>query len=380
MAKLVRFFVVALSALLCSVAASGQLTSFGFTAGTGEDQMSTEIAKEGDAQKKIAMLSDFVQKFAGNPLAVAYGNWQLALLYQSAGDLKQAMAAGDKALAAAPNAMEIALTMIQIAKQAKDNVKIVEYAVAGAKAFHSIASQPKGELKDQDYADKIKQEEAAARPNYQFLEAEAYNAIVATDDPRARFKMVEQFTPAFPDSPYGDAVAQYALYSLQQLNDFAGLEAYGAKAIAANPKSPAILVAMARAFAEDSKAPKLDKAQEYAKRAITLANEDKDLSPDKRNLYLGLAHYASGYAMLRQEKTLPGIAELKEAVPLLKSDPSQQAPALYWLGWAYAKLNRLGEAKTELAAAAVIEGPYQSLSRDLLAKVNNAKPLVRRTK
>jgi len=365
--------------LLEARASTAQLTAFTFTAGTPEDQVSTEIGKEADPQKKLAMLSDFVQKFASNPVAVAYGNWQLALLHQNSGDLKQAMVAGDKALAATPNAMEIALTMIQIAKQAKDNAKVVDYTVAGSKAFHSIATQPKGEMRDEDYTNKIKTEEDEARPNYQFLQAEAYNAITATDDPKARLKMVDQFTPAFPNSPYGEVVAQYAILSFQQLNDSAGLESYSEKAIAASPKSVAVRVQLAKAFAEDAKAPKLEKAQEYAKRAIALASEDKDLATDKRDLYLGIAHYAAGFALLRQEKTLPAIAELKQATPLLKGDPVQAA-ALYQLGWAYAKLNRLPEAKVELTAAAAIDGPYQQISRDLLGKVNNAKPQVRRTK
>src|SRR5205807_1149805 len=143
--------------------ARAQLTMFSFTAGTPEDQASDAISKENDAQKKIALLNDFVQKFAGNSIAVAYGNWQLAMLYQASGDLKQSMAAGDKALAAEPHAMEIAVALMQVAQQAKDNARLVEYSVAGAQAFHSIAAQPKGSMSPEEFAEKVKQEEEAAR-------------------------------------------------------------------------------------------------------------------------------------------------------------------------------------------------------------------------
>jgi tetratricopeptide (TPR) repeat protein len=366
--------------LLLIGGAAAQLTMFGFTAGTPEDQASDAISKENDPQKKIALLTDFVQKFSGNSVAVAYGNWQLALLYQAAGDLKAAMAAGDKALAAEPHAMEIAVAMTQVAQQAKDNVKVVDYAVAGANAFHGIAAQPKGSMPAEEFADRVKREEDAARDNYQVLEIAAYNGILGIDDPKARMKAIEQFTPAFPNSQFGEQVAQYALLSLNQMGDSAGLEAYSEKAIAANPKSAATMVLLASAFADDPKAPKLDKSLGYARRAIELATADKNLDPAKRDLYIGVAKTTIGHVLLIQEKTVAAIPELKSAAALVKSDPTNYSTTLYFLAFAYAKANRLAEAKAVLADAVNVPGPAQELSRKLLAQINGAKPAVRRTK
>jgi hypothetical protein len=42
------------------------------------------VTKEPDAQKKLAMYEDFVQKFSANPAAVAFGNWQISQYYQGA--------------------------------------------------------------------------------------------------------------------------------------------------------------------------------------------------------------------------------------------------------------------------------------------------------
>jgi len=363
--------------------AAAQLTLFSFIAGTPEDQASDAISKENDPQKKIAMLAEFVQKFGSNSLAVAYGNWQLAMLYQANGEMKQAMVAGDKALAAEPHAMEIALAMAQVAQQAKDNRKIVEYAVIGAKAFQGIATQPRGETPPEEFAEKIKREKEAALSNYQFLEVAAYNAIIGTDEPRLRLKMIEQFTPAFPGSQFGEQVAQYAVVSLGQMNDSAALETYSEKAIAANPKSAATMVLLAGAFAEDPKSPKLEKAQNYARRAIELANADKDLEAGKRNLYVGLAKSTIGHVLLIQEKTAAAVPELKEAATLLKQDVNSYSTTLYFLAFAYAKLNRVAEAKSVLAEAVNVQGPAQQLSRDLLATINkggSARPAARKTK
>ena len=380
MKALTRILLTAIFSLLLISSASAQLTLFSFTAGTPEDQASDAISKENDSAKKTAMLNDFVQKFSANSVAVAYGNWQLALLYQAAGDLKSAMAAGDKALAAEPHAMEIAVAMVQVAQQAKDNVKQVAYCVAGANAFHSIAAQPKGSLSDDEYKEKVKREEEAAQSNYQILEVSAYNAIISIDDPKARMQAIEQFTPAFPNSQFGEQIAQYAVVSISQMNDSARLEAYAEKAIAANPKSAATMVLLAGAFADDQKAPRYDKATSYARKAIELANADKDLEPAKKNLYIGLAKGTIGRVLLMQEKTALAIPELKEAAALMKEDKASYSSTLYYLGFAYAKAGRLAEAKAVLSEAATIEGPAQDLSKNLLVKVNEAKPGPRRTR
>jgi hypothetical protein len=65
---------------------------------------------------------------------------------------------------------------------------------------------------------------------------------------------------------------------------------------------------------------------------------------------------------------------LKTAVGLLKgTDEQQYAIALYRLGFAYAKLNKVSEAREVLTEAVKINGPVQPMSQDLLAKVNAAR-------
>jgi hypothetical protein len=77
---------------------------------------------------------------------------------------------------------------------------------------------------------------------------------------------------------------------------------------------------------------------------------------------------------LKQEKTAASIPELRTASTLLKGQDDQQyARALYGLGFAYGKLNKLTEAREVLTEAIKIPGPLQSMSQDLLAKVNSAR-------
>src|SRR5579864_1184041 len=94
------------TALSISQAVS-QVDRITIAAGTEEDHALQAITNEQDAQKKLSMYQDFVQKFSANPQAVAYGNWQISQTYQATGDLPKALDYGDKALASAPHDLDI---------------------------------------------------------------------------------------------------------------------------------------------------------------------------------------------------------------------------------------------------------------------------------
>ncbi|HZU21186.1 MAG TPA: hypothetical protein VE998_00045 [Terriglobales bacterium] len=374
--KFTRAVCVALAVSAAFLCAQAQLVQFTFPAGSPEDQASDAIAKETDAQKKIALLNDFVQKFSSNPLAVAYGGWQLAQAYQQAGDLKAARAAGEKALDAMPNAVDIAVALANIAQQQKDNAAIVNYAARGAAAYDAIARQPRpAEQAEADFAAQVKRQQESARPAYDYLEGAAFNAIMNEQDAAARMGLVRQFTPAFPKTRYAAQVAQYAIISLLQTGDFSGLASYGEKAVKENPDNAAVVVLVARGYSEDQKSPAhLEQAAVYARRAIALAQADSSLTAEQKSQMIGTAKSVVGWSLLRQDKAAAAIPELKEAAPLLKSNAVDYSTALYGLAFAYAKLNRIAEARATLSEAVTVEGPYQQPARELLQKVNAAKP------
>ena len=67
--------------LFLSLHSFAQIEKITIPAGTPEDQALQTISSEPDAEKKVAMYEEFVQKFSGNPAAVAYGNWQISQAY-----------------------------------------------------------------------------------------------------------------------------------------------------------------------------------------------------------------------------------------------------------------------------------------------------------
>ena len=357
--------------------ASAQADHITIGAGTDEDHALQAITSEQDPQKKTAMYEEFVQKFSSNPAAVAYGDWQLSQAYQATGDLPKALDYGDKALAASPRNLDILVSEAGIAQQAKNNVKLMDYAAKGGEVCAAVAKQTKPEgMSDEDFASKVKEEKESVQNSCDFLESSGLNAIASETDPKNRMAEIEKFSAAFPDSKYQDQVSNYAMYTLgpDQLNDKARLVSFGEKTLASNPNSLAALLLLANYYGDDTKPGSAAKAITYSQKAIEVAKPDAPDADKSRKIAAGVAHNTIGWAYLKQEKTGPAITELKTASVLLKGQDEQQyARALYGLGFAYAKLNKLTEAREVLTDVAKIQGPFQAMSQDLLTKVNTAR-------
>ena len=330
--------------LVFSLTTWSQNAKITIPAGSPEDKDLATIAAEGDAKKRIASYEEFIKKYADNKPALAYGEWQLSIQYLSSGDTGKALEYGDKALELYPNNLDIIVSQVGVAQAMKDNSRIVDYAARGAAVFSSIATQPKpADVSDADWASRVSEEQKSSKASYEFLEAAAYSAVAGEQDPAKRMSEIEKFTPAFPKSQFELQVSQLALYSLQQLNQPQRLEAYGEKALAANPDSVPTLLMLANAYAEDPK--QVAKAVTYCNKVITLTGASTDKN---QQLSAGLAHSTLGFAYLKQDKLTAAVPELKTAVSQLQADPQAQQAALFRLGFAYAKRNDKADAVAAL--------------------------------
>ena len=367
-----------LPALFCvallAFQAQAQIDRIVIAAGTDEDKALQAISNEQDAQKKLPMYEEFVQKFSANPQAVAYGNWQIAQIYQTNGDMQKALAYGDKALAGSPHNLDILVSQVNVAEQAKNNPKVMDYAAKGGDVCQSIAKQTKPEgMSDEDFARKVADDKSQSQNSCDFLETSGFNVITSKTDPKNRMAEIEKYSAAFPNSKFADQVSNYAMYTLGpgQLNDQARLVAFSEKLLTTDPNSLPALLLLANHYAEANSSAK---AITYAQKAVEAAKADAPDADKSHKLPAGAAHNIIGWAYFKQDKTAQSITEFKEASGLLKGlDDQQYASSLYGLGSAYAKLSKLTEAREALTEAAKIPGSVQSLSQDLLAKVNAAR-------
>ena len=178
-----RAFVLLMALLAPPLWAQSKIT---IAAGTPEDQELQAISNQADAQKRTAMLEEFLRKFAANPAAVAYGNWQLAQQYAAA-DPQKALAYGDQALAAMPDVVDILVSQIDLAQQVKDSSKVVDYAARGATVIQGIGKTPKpAELTPEDFAAQIATQKEALQPTFHYMEGAGYNAITSEQSARKR--------------------------------------------------------------------------------------------------------------------------------------------------------------------------------------------------
>ncbi|HXE91149.1 MAG TPA: tetratricopeptide repeat protein [Terriglobales bacterium] len=356
--------------LVATTPATAQLGQIIIPAGTPEDAAIQQINQEADTQKKVQMLEEFVQNFSSNAAAVAYGHSQLAELALARGDAQAALAHGDKALEAMPNNLDLIMAQVTAAMQTKDNTRIVEYAARGGELYNNLEKHKPEGMTDEHFRNRVEELRLQHKPSYDYLESVAFNGIANEESPARRMALIERFTPAFPGSKFEEQVAQFAMIALQQLNDRTRLIAYAEKTLQANPESVPVLVLLADSFGSDPKT--AARGVEYGRKAVTLADKDAAADP-QRALLAGTAHTALGKALLNQGNTAAAIAELQKASSALKNEAGAYAECLYYLGFAYAKLNRLTEARQALMQAAEINSPFRQPARDLLAKVNAAR-------
>jgi len=372
--KIARTAISSLSILLCATAFA-QVDKIAIPAGTPEDQDLNTIGNEQDAQKRISMYQDFLQKYASNPVAVAYGNWQLAETYQTAGDLQKALDCGDKAVTAAPHNLDIITSVVTIAQQAKDNARMFKYSIQGGDAYDSIDTQTKpADISDDQFASDKNSAKDANKSAHEFFQGVAFAAIAAETDAKTRMDEIDKFTTTFPQSKFSDQITPYAMLSLSELKDNQRLIAYAEKALAGNPDNLPALLMLANMYVNSSAPGSLAKAATYAQRAIIAAKADAPDADATHKVSAGAAHSILGQVYAKQEKTASSITELKSATALLKGHDEQQfAVAAYFLGFEYAKISKLTEARAVLNEALAIPGPMQAPVKDLLGKVNSAR-------
>ena len=355
--------------MLLTRPAAGQVSRIMIPAGSPEDQALQAISNEQDAQKRIALYGEFVGKFPSSAAAVAYGNWQISQLYLGAGDAAQALAYGDKAVAAMPDNLDLLVSQVTVAQQMKDNARIVDYAALGGTAFQGIGKQAKPEgMSAEEFESHNNRMREEARGNYEYLEGAAYGALAAETNAKKRMSYIERYNAAFPNSRYQPQVTQYAMISLQQMNDRAGVVAFGEKAVAANPDSVTTLLLLAETMAEDART--RPKALDYARKAVALTQADESSGDSQKALLAAGAHSVLGFVLVMQGSYDAAIPELKAAAEPLKNEEAAESRVLYLLGLSYAKLRRYTEARTYLTQASSIPGPYQRYAHDMLVQVN----------
>jgi tetratricopeptide (TPR) repeat protein len=148
-----------------------------------------------------------------------------------------------------------------------------------------------------------------------------------------------------------------------------------------DPDNLGMLLLLSDYYSE--KGEQLDKAQAYAKKAITVlgtAQKPEGVTDQQwqqqASLQKGLAFSALGQVNMEKKDNPQAVQNLRTAAPLLKADAVSYARNQYRLAFALLNLKRIPEAKEALTQAASVESPYKALAQEKLKEA--AKPAVAR--
>jgi tetratricopeptide (TPR) repeat protein len=151
------------------------------------------------------------------------------------------------------------------------------------------------------------------------------------------------------------------------------------KAVSMNPNSIDMLLLLADTYSFNGN--NLDKASEYAKKALQLLPDAKkpdgvtdDQWKKQITLQTGVAWSAQGQVQITKNDLNGAAISFQKASPLLKVDTPTYARNLYRLGFTYARLQKIPEAKAALTEAASYNTPFKSLAQQLLEKLGTAPP------
>ncbi len=221
----------------------------------------------------------------------------------------------------------------------------------------------------------------AAAPAQNPAEVKAYKHFYDLPNSNAQGIISEgnDFLQKFPNSQYDGAVYSRMTNAYRELGNDTKMFEMGEQAIKLNPNNVDMLSLMAYSIPRridpndlDS-TQKLQEAEDYAKRAITLiptmtkpANLTDDQFATAKNAELSSCHSGLGLVYFYQHNINGMITELEQAVKL---DPTPDPTDQFLLGYAYAQAGRYADAVTPLTACSAAQSPITSRCKQLLETV-----------
>ncbi len=216
---------------------------------------------------------------------------------------------------------------------------LVTLSLAAAMAVSAFAQQAQPQPKSQE-------------------EVDAIMAVQGAQDPTARIAAAEKLLKDFKDTEFKEFANYMMMLSYQQLNDFENMLIFGDETLKHNEDNVGVLLQLSfaiptrtREFDLD-KEEKLSKAEDYAKRAITLIPNLPKMDPNlpdeewlaTKKDFMSQANESLGLIAFKRENFDGAVESLTKAIELAEAPTGS---TLYHLANAY---HRGGDATKALEA------------------------------
>jgi tetratricopeptide (TPR) repeat protein len=197
--------------------------------------------------------------------------------------------------------------------------------------------------------------------------------------PADRAAFAERYVAIFPDSSFTVYCEKLAATSYQAAQNLSKMTVAAERVLTLDPNDIDMLLILAENFS--SAGQQLDKAGAYAKKAIQLLPDAKapdGISADQWRKQVafqtGVAWSALGQVLINKNDLAGAATAFQKASPLLKGDVNSYARNLYRLGFTYARLEKIPEARTALTEATTFNTPYKAMAQQTLDKLGPATP------
>lgn len=385
MRKLVpSMFLAGWLAIGASAQAQELCPGFSIVINTPEDSLMLALHGAESPEEQLEALDKYVSEFPESPFMPCVHEYY-TIAYTKLNNFDKVIEHGEKGLAGEYRDLMLMKNLV---------TAYVASGRLGDAAFQAILEAPEqirkettparsSDTTDEAWAQITEEAAAKAREHRAYMEYAFFQLLQREPNAQKRIQWLDQFVDAYPESPNKSQLHLNYFLAYQLAGNSTQAAEHGEKAIEADANNLLALNLLADDYA--TRQTNLEKAEEYAKRALAIATELKKaegMTGEQFQLYQkqqqGLARLTLGYVAFQKaaktRRVAPAIEEFKAAADLLDGNPNLLGKALYFLASAYEfQIPPNHKAAIDaLSRAAQLESPWQGPSQELLAKVRKA--------
>lgn len=341
-------------------------------AGSEADHALTEINAATDPAQKLALIDKFAAGLGSEGEFPIVVDGLYIDYYIGVKNYDKAFEYGDKLFLLDPDNFQNAMSMIRAASEKGDAEKLVSY---GEKVHAILKRYKDSPAPTNTSAETWEQQKSQTletnKDGITYIQQMVFSGAYQAKDAGKRAALLVRFAQSFPDSLYANQALGVAAAAYQQAQNASKMLEVANGLLAKDPNNLGMLLLISDYYSE--KGEQLDKAEAYAKKAITVlgtATKPEGMTDDQWKqqsaLQRGLALSTLGQVNIQKKDNAQAVANLTSAAPLLKSDDGSYARNQYRLGFALLNLKKNAEAKEAFTQAASVNSPYRALAQDKL--------------
>jgi len=386
--RCVALFLVATGMAALPLRAQQPCPSFSVAVNTPEDQLMLAINGADNPKEQLDALDKFAQAHSDSKFMPCANEYYATVDYKLK-DFDKSIEYGEKDLAVNYQDLNLFLTLLRAyasSTKVSDTIfTVINKVPDQAKAETGNPTRP-AKATDEEWAKIQKDSQELAKDSHDLAVWAFFQVLPRVTDPAKRVQVLDAFVKTYPDAEKDDAAqinhAYFEAYRLQ--NNLDKTTEYGEKTIAADPNDLAVLNLLGFVYGVVNRT-NLDRAADYAKRSVTLAQNLKkpegvsdDAFKQEQDNQLAMAHLTLGFVEFQQagktRRVGPAIEDLKAASQFAAGNPQIQGQALFYLANAYEFQYPANHraAMEALNKAVTVPGPFQGQAQALLAKVKAA--------